>query len=315
MAADMGSPAIQPTIPSSTLPALGPPTVTSSASSTRAQTVTSKHGVHHRPTSSPGARSRFTFAPGLPFVLQALQRRRQVRLSRLQLCPVWYPGKGRALLAPRSSGTFFKSRTQAKCAWWAMPQQCCPAEVLRWVTHGVKIDFAKKMEPLHLAPRLIPADKIPFVMKDQVKGYAAGAYVDLVPGGEQFLSRSRVHSTTSKDRMVHALLDLNDCTVKKPCTYEQVMKRRKCMVCPKWLFRSPRHFLWPPPPRPLERKSNRVGWNLQGLGVAAQGGGDARNRYGGLTICPRPRPLSLGYVGVVTGIATSAAGTLGRGCS
>ena len=155
-------------------------------------------------------------------MLQALQRRRQARLSRLQLCPVWYPGKGRALLAPRSSGTFFKSKTQAKAAWWALPQQSCPSEVLRWVTHGVKIDFAKKMEPLHLAPRFIPADKIPFVMKDQLKGYEAGAYVDLVPGGEQFLSRSRVHSTTSKDRMVHALLDLNDCTVKKPCTYEQV---------------------------------------------------------------------------------------------
>ena len=35
---------------------------------------------------------------------------------------------------------------------------------------------------------MIPANKILFVMKDQLKGYEADASVDLVPGSEQFLS-------------------------------------------------------------------------------------------------------------------------------
>jgi hypothetical protein len=126
------------------------------------------------------------------------------------------------MLCPRSAGTFFASKTQAKASWWARPEQGAPLEVLRWIQDGVKIKFRKDLPRLHLSPRLVPADKVEFVIQDQAKGRAAGAYVDLAEGGQHFLSRSRVHSTAAKDRMVHAFLDLNACTEKKPCTYEQI---------------------------------------------------------------------------------------------
>jgi hypothetical protein len=46
------------------------------------------------------------------------------------------------------------------------------------VTHGVKIDFAKKMAPLNLAPRLIP---------DTTQGRAEGvrAWLDVDAGGPE----------------------------------------------------------------------------------------------------------------------------------
>ena len=94
------------------------------------------------------------------------------------LCPVWYPGRGRSMLCPRSAGTFFASKTQAKAAWWARPEQGASLEVLRWIQDGVKIKFRKDLPRLHLSPRLVPADKVEFVIQDQAKGRAAGAYVD-----------------------------------------------------------------------------------------------------------------------------------------
>jgi hypothetical protein len=71
------------------------------------------------------------------------------------------------------------------------------------------------------------------VIKDLLKGRHIGAYQDLAPGGEQFLSRSRVHTPPGKgkQRIVHALCSLNEATVKRQTTYED-LRMLKSVVRP-----------------------------------------------------------------------------------
>ena len=62
------------------------------------------------------------------------------------------------------------------------------------------------------------------VIQELLKGRKIGAYQDLAQGGEQFLSRSRVHTPPGKgkQRIVHALCSLNEATVKRQTTYEDL---------------------------------------------------------------------------------------------
>ena len=96
--------------------------------------------------------------------------------------------------------------------------------MLKYLHHGVKIEFDRPIQPLKLAPCLISESKdIDFAIKDLPKGRRCGAYVDLVVGDVSFLSRSRVHTPASgKQRMVHALCGLNEVTTKRPCKYDLI---------------------------------------------------------------------------------------------
>ncbi len=65
-----------------------------------------------------------------------------------------------------------------------------------------------------------------FAIQDLLKGrrIGAGRIKTFAPGGDQFLSRSRVHTPPGKNkqRIVHALYSLNDTTVKRRTTYEDI---------------------------------------------------------------------------------------------
>lgn len=180
------------------------------------------------------ARAGFTLPPatstschrhlGLP------RRKKLKRAARLVSAPRFFPGRGRLLAAPRSEGTFYRSKVLAALAWWQDPLQSTPSQVLRWVSQGVKVEFAHPMRELHLAPRLVHPADVAFVLADQEKGHSRGAYVGLAPGGAQFLSRSRVHTTgAGKQRMVHALCALNEATVKRPAPMQDVRSLPKLL--------------------------------------------------------------------------------------
>jgi hypothetical protein len=65
---------------------------------------------------------------------------------------------------------------------------------------------------------------VDFAIQDLLKGRQIGTYQDLAQGGDQFLSRSRVHTPPGKgkQRIVHALCSLNEATVKCQTTYEDL---------------------------------------------------------------------------------------------
>jgi hypothetical protein len=63
--------------------------------------------------------------------------------------------------------------------------------------------------------KFVDPQDVDFAIQDLLKGRRIGAYQDLAEGGEQFLSRSRVHTPPGKgkQRIVHALCSLNEATV------------------------------------------------------------------------------------------------------
>jgi hypothetical protein len=65
---------------------------------------------------------------------------------------------------------------------------------------------------------------VDFAIQDLLKVRRIGAYQDLAPGGEHFLSRSRIHTLPGKGNrcIVHALCNLNEATVKRQTTYEDL---------------------------------------------------------------------------------------------
>jgi hypothetical protein len=55
-------------------------------------------------------------------------------------------------MAPQVPGLFYSSKLQAKLAWWKMPQHFVSKTVLRWVEHGVKVEFKKGLLPFAPKP-------------------------------------------------------------------------------------------------------------------------------------------------------------------
>jgi len=73
------------------------------------------------------------------------------------------------------------------------------------------------------APKFVDPQDVDFAIQDLLKVRHIGAYHDPTPVGEQFLSRSRVHTPPDKgNRIVHALCGLNETTVKRQTTYEDL---------------------------------------------------------------------------------------------
>ena len=129
-------------------------------------------------------------------------------------------------MAPQVPGLFYSCKLQTSITWWKMPQHFTSKKVLRWVEHGVKVEFKKGLPfaPKPSAPKFVDPQDVDFAIQDLLKGRRIGAYQDLAPGGDQFLSRSRVHTPPGKgkQRIVHALCSLNDATAKRHTTYEDL---------------------------------------------------------------------------------------------
>ena len=142
------------------------------------------------------------------------KRRNLVRVSTalgqiLPIAPRWHPGKGIQGMVPFLPGQFYQSKPRAALAWWTAPSTNCPKPILRIIQDGVKVEFIDK-ESFH------PLKKAPLL-----QGRKTGAYGDLAPGGQEFLSRSRVQTPKNgKQRLVHTLIPLNDATVKRRARYE-----------------------------------------------------------------------------------------------
>ena len=51
------------------------------------------------------------------------------------------PGKGIRNMDPRVSGLFYFTRLQANLVRWKIPHNFASNKVLRWIDHGVKVEF------------------------------------------------------------------------------------------------------------------------------------------------------------------------------
>ena len=138
-------------------------------------------------------------------------------------------------MAPQVPGLFYSTKLQASLAWWKQPLNFASKKVVRYIEHGVKVEFKKGLPfaPKPSAPKFVDPQDVDFAIQDLLKGRRIGAYQDLAPGGEQFLSRSRVHTPPGKgkQRIVHALCSLNEATVKRQTTYED-LRMLKSVVKP-----------------------------------------------------------------------------------
>jgi hypothetical protein len=143
-------------------------------------------------------------------------------------------------MAPQVPGLFYLCKLQTSIASWKMPQHFTSKKVLRWVEHGVKVEFKKGLPfaPKPSEPKFVDSQDVDFAIQVLLKGRLIGAYQDLAPGCDQFLSRSRVHTPPGKgkQRIVHALCSLNDGTAKRQTTYED-LRMLKSVVRPQdWML-------------------------------------------------------------------------------
>ena len=67
-----------------------------------------------------------------------------------------------------------------------MPQHFGSKKVLRWVDHGVKVEFTKGLPfaPKPSVPKFVDSPDVHFAIKDLLKGRRIGTYQDLPLGGE-----------------------------------------------------------------------------------------------------------------------------------
>jgi hypothetical protein len=121
---------------------------------------------------------------------------------------------------------FYSTKLQTSLVWWKLPQNYATKKVIRWIEHGVKVEFKKGLPfaPKPSEPKFVDPEDVDFAIQDLLKGRRIGAYQDLAPGGEHFLSRSRVHTSPGKGKqhIVHDLCNLNEATVKRQTTYEDL---------------------------------------------------------------------------------------------
>lgn len=159
------------------------------------------------------------------------------RKCRVLINPVqkWFPGRGSAFQAPPAR-IYYSSRLRANLGWWR--EQRPGRAILNVLKNGVKIDFHSPPPPFKLAPLLVDNADIDFAVADLAKGDSLGAYQPLLPGGEQFLSRSRIDTRpgSGKQRVVHNYRRINDYTVKRTCRYESVKDLSHLLRAGDWLL-------------------------------------------------------------------------------
>ena len=142
--------------------------------------------------------------------------------------PRWYPGRGTSFVAP-PAGVFYSSRLRANIAWWREAR--APRGILQTLSAGVKLDFHTTPKPFKLSPLLVAEQDVPFALADLEKGDRLGAYGPLLPGGEDFLCRSRVDTRpgSGKQRTVLNFRRINEYVKKSTCRYENIKDLPKIM--------------------------------------------------------------------------------------
>ena len=142
--------------------------------------------------------------------------------------PRWYPGRGTSFVAP-PAGVFYSSRLRANIAWWREAR--APRGILQTLAAGVKLDFHTTPKPFKLSPLLVAEHDVPFALADLEKGDRLGAYGPLLPGGEDFLCRSRVDTRpgSGKQRTVLNFRRINEYVKKNTCRYENIKDLPKIM--------------------------------------------------------------------------------------
>lgn len=165
--------------------------------------------------------------------LRALGRRGS-RLS-LQPVPRWFPGRGSAFAAPPVR-IFYSSRIRANLAWWK--EQGASRKIVASLSRGVKLEFHTKPEPFKLSPLMVADADVDFAIADLHKGDNLGAYQPLLPGGEGFLSRTRVdtRAVNGKQRVVHNYRRMNEYARKKTCRYEGVKDLHHLLKPHDWML-------------------------------------------------------------------------------
>ena len=156
---------------------------------------------------------------------------------RLILNPVprWYPARGSAFVGPPVR-MFYASKVRAHLGWWKA--QHAPRSILRALKHGVKLDFHTLPQPFKLSPLLVDNRDVDFAIADLQKGDSLGAYQPLLPGGENFLSRTRIDTRpgSGKQRVVHNYRRINAFAKKFTCRYEQIKDLHHLLKPHDWML-------------------------------------------------------------------------------
>ncbi len=127
-------------------------------------------------------------------------------------------GEGQARNVPLLVRTIFTVQTASSTHLVDNAFNKLSKDFLRIIQEGVKVEFIDKQSfhPPRKAPKFVQDSDVEFVIQALLQGRQTGAYGDLAPGGHEYLSRSRVQTPQNeKQRLVHALIPLNDATVKK----------------------------------------------------------------------------------------------------
>jgi hypothetical protein len=142
--------------------------------------------------------------------------------------PRWFPGRGTHFAAP-PAGVFYSSRLRANLAWWKAAG--APRGTLQALAAGVKLEFHTTPQPFKLSPLLVAEADVPFALADLEKGDRLGAYGPLLPGGADFLCRSRVDTRpgSGKQRTVLNFRRINEYVKKSTCRYENIKDLPKMM--------------------------------------------------------------------------------------
>jgi hypothetical protein len=125
-----------------------------------------------------------------------------------EMCSPLVPRKGNPEYGTAGARLVLLHQLQVSLTWWKLPLNFAFKKVVRYIEHGVKVEFKKGLSfaPKPSAPKFVDPQDVDFAIQDLLKGRRIGEYQDLVPGGKQFLSRSRVHTPPGKGKqcIVHA---------------------------------------------------------------------------------------------------------------
>jgi hypothetical protein len=75
---------------------------------------------------------------------------------------LWFPGQGTRNMTSIVSGFFCTTKLQVTIVWWKNPQHFTSKKVIRWVDHGVKVEFKKGLAfvPKPSAPKFVDPEDV-----------------------------------------------------------------------------------------------------------------------------------------------------------
>ena len=154
------------------------------------------------------------------------------RTLRLNPVPRWYPARGSVFVGPPVR-VFYSSKIRTHLGWWKAQQ--AHRSILRALKHGVKLEFHTLPQSFKLSHLLVDNHDVDFAIADLQKGDRLGAYQPLLPGGENFLSRTRV-DTLAGSGVVHNYRRINVFAKKFTCRYEQIKDLHQRLKPHDWML-------------------------------------------------------------------------------